>query len=38
MLKGVAREMGLDPLALYGLKEARMKAAAAQELQLFSTR
>ena len=30
MLKGSAREMGLGPLALYGLKEARAKAHEAR--------
>ena len=33
MLKGVAREMGLGPLALYGLKEARLKALDARRLR-----
>jgi integrase len=33
MLKGVAREMGLGPLALYGLKEARLKAFDARRLR-----
>ena len=33
MLKGVAREMGLGPLALYGLKEARVKALDARRLR-----
>lgn len=33
MLKGVAREMGLGPLALYGLKEARLKALEARRLR-----
>lgn len=32
MLKGRAREMGLGPLALYGLKDARMKALDARRL------
>jgi integrase len=33
MLKGVAREMGLGPLALYGLKDARLKALDARRLR-----
>ncbi|MGO8843911.1 MAG: integrase arm-type DNA-binding domain-containing protein [Methylocella sp.] len=33
MLKGRAREMGLGPLALYGLKEARAKALEARRLR-----
>jgi integrase len=33
MLNGVAREMGLGPLALYGLKEARAKALEARRLR-----
>jgi integrase len=33
MLRGVAREMGLGPLALYGLKEARLKALDARRLR-----
>ena len=32
MLKGRTREMGLGPLALYGLKEARAKALEARRL------
>ncbi len=33
MLKGCAREMGLGPLALYGLQEARAKALDARRLR-----
>ena len=33
MLKGVARETGLGPLALYGLKEARLRALDARRLR-----
>ncbi len=33
MLKGRAREMGLGPLALYGLQEARAKALDARRLR-----
>jgi integrase len=33
MLNGVAREMGLGPLALYGLKDARAKALDARRLR-----
>jgi integrase len=33
MLRGLAREMGLGPLALYGLKEARTKALDARRLR-----
>lgn len=33
MLKGVAREMGLGPLMLFGLKEARLKALDARRLR-----
>lgn len=33
MLKGLARQMGLGPLALYGLKEARLKALDARRLR-----
>src|ERR1700674_2010816 len=33
MLKGRAREMGLGPLALYGLQEARTKALDARRLR-----
>jgi hypothetical protein len=33
MLKGVACEMGLGPLGLYGLKEARLRALDARQLR-----
>jgi Arm DNA-binding domain len=33
MLNGIAREMGLGPVALYGLKEARAKALDARRLR-----
>lgn len=33
MLKGAAREMGLGPLVLFGLKEARLKALDARRLR-----
>jgi integrase len=33
MLKGVPREMGLGPLTIYGLKDARMKALDARRLR-----